>query len=110
VADPAPGEVLVPLTAVVAVPGLGPAALAAAPGRRPLPLTVVLRGLARDRATVRIRLHGGRILDGTVDRVGSDHIDVAEHPVDEPRRNAAVRRVVTVPLSALLSLRALVLG
>ena len=110
VTDPPPGDVLVPLAAVVAVPGLGPAARADGAGRRPLPLTVVLRGLARDRATMRLRLVGGRLLEGTVDRVGSDHIDVAEHPADEPRRNASVRRVVTVPLAGIQSLRVLVLG
>lgn len=104
--DEPAGEVLVPSGSVVALPDLGTAARADG-GRRPLPLTVVLRGLARDRATLRIRLVGGRVLEGTIDRVGSDHVDVAEHPADEPRRNSSVRRVVTVPLPGLSTLRVL---
>jgi hypothetical protein len=104
--DEPAGDVLVPTSSVVALPTLGNAVRAGA-GRRPLPLTVVLRGLARDRATVRIRLLGGRLVEGTIDRVGSDHIDLAEHPADEHRRNTSVRRVITVPLSGLLTLRVL---
>jgi hypothetical protein len=100
-------NVLVPLAAVGTVAGLGRAAAPDAAGLvRRLPLTVVLRGLSRDRATVRLRLLGGVGLDGTIDRVGVDHLDLAEHPVDEARRPSAVRGVVTVRVAALASVRA----
>ena len=102
------GAVLVPLAAVGTVGGLGRSAAPDDAGLvRRLPLTVVLRGLARDRATVRLRLLGGVALEGTIDRVGVDHLDLAEHPVDEARRPSAVRGVVTVRLAALASVRAL---
>ncbi len=101
------GPVLVPLAAIGTVAGLGRSAAPDEPGLvRRLPLTVVLRGLSRDRATVRLRLLGGVSLEGTIDRVGVDHLDLAEHPVDEPRRPSAVRGVVTVRLAALASVRA----
>jgi hypothetical protein len=103
-----PGPLLVPLAAVVAVSGLSRAASPADGALlRRLPLTVVLRGLARDRATVRIRLRGGVGAEGTIDRVAVDHLDLAEHPADEPRRPSAVRSVLTVHLDALLAVRIL---
>ena len=102
------GALLVPLAAVGTVGGLGRSAAPDDAGLvRRLPLTVVLRGLSRDRATVRLRLLGGVTLDGTIDRVGADHLDLAEHPVDEARRPSAVRGVVTVRVAALASVRAL---
>ena len=58
---------------------------------------------ARDRSAVTLGLVDGRRLVGTLDAVGADHLDVAEHPVDEPRRPASVSRVLTVPLVALAS-------
>jgi hypothetical protein len=99
--------VLVPLSAVVAVVGLG---LAAAPtGRssvlRRLGLTAALRAVARDRSPVHVVVADGRALSGTVDAVGADHLDLAEHPADELRRPSAVRRVLTLPLAAVVAVR-----
>lgn len=95
-------DVLVPLAGVVAVTGLtrevGPSRTA-----RRFGLGAALRALARDRATVVLRLAGGSTLVGTVDVVGADHVDLAEHPDGEPRRRENVRRVVTVPTSALVA-------
>lgn len=98
-------QVLVPLAAVTAVGGLS-RAVAPAPGAvlRRLGLPHALRALARDRAPVRLHLDGGTVT-GTIDRVGADHVDVAEHPVGEPRRAQAVRGVVTVRLAALTAVR-----
>ena len=97
---------LIPLGAVIAVSGLG---ITAAEQRsavlRRLSLASVLRAVARDRSPVRIDLVSGRSVSGTVDAVGADHLDLAEHPADEPRRPAAVRRVLTVPFPAVAVLQ-----
>lgn len=95
--------VLVPLGAVVAVGGLS-RSVAPEPGAvlRRLGLASALRALARDRAPVRLRLDGADV-SGTIDRVAADHLDLAEHPLDEPRRAATVRQVLAVPFSALLA-------
>ncbi|PWJ54823.1 hypothetical protein SAMN06264364_10527 [Quadrisphaera granulorum] len=100
----ATGEALVPLAAVALLQGLT-RSLAAPPGvvEGRLGLASALRGLARDRSpvTVWLRGHPPLVLTGTVDRVGADHLDLAQHPVDEPRRQGAVRGVVVVPVGAL---------
>ena len=98
-------ERLLPLAAVAAVGGLARDAEPAPEGpvRRRLPLTVVLRRLARDREPVELAVHGGRQYRGTLERVGADHVDVAVRRSDEPVRDAAER--VTLPLPALLQVR-----
>ncbi len=100
---------LVPLSAVAGVEGLtrasAPAPDADAPPVLRAGLGVALRALARDRAYVRVTVRGGSTVAGTVDRVGADHVDVAMHPPDQPRRPAAVTGVRTVPRSALVVVR-----
>lgn len=98
-------ERLLPLAAVAAVGGLARDAEPAPEGpvRRRLPLTVVLRRLARDREPVELAVRGGRQYRGTLERVGADHVDVAVRRPDEPVRDAAER--VTLPLPALLQVR-----
>ncbi|MCU1472691.1 hypothetical protein [Amnibacterium sp.] len=69
-----------------------------------LGLPFVLRDLARRRRPVQLRLrHGGTA--GTIDRVGRDHLDLAVHGLDEPRRNSAVGRIEVVALAELLLVR-----
>ncbi len=103
-------EAVVPLTAVTSVAGLGPWSAAEADGARGvlaarLDLRYALRGVARDRAGVALTLCDGTALAGTVDRVGADFVEVAEHPAGELRRARAVRQVRTVPLPALSVIR-----
>ena len=101
------GEVLVPLAALLGVTGAGAAVTAvddSAVGRR-LDLRWALRGLARSRTAVRLVLSDSSVLPGTLDRVGADHVDLAEHGRDELRRAAAVRQVRLVPLAALAAVR-----
>ena len=105
--EPGAGELLVPIAAVLGLTGVGAAAAVpddSAVGRR-LDLRWALRGLARSRTAVRLVLVDGSVLTGTLDRVGADHVDLAEHGRDEPRRAAAVRQVRLVPLAAVAAVR-----
>lgn len=105
--DEAGGESLVPLAAVLAVTGLPPRAALVERGAvtRRLDLRWALRGLARDRTGVRVVLRDGTALDGTLDRVGADHLELAEHPAGEARRTGAVGSRRLVPLAAVALVR-----
>jgi hypothetical protein len=70
-----------------------------------LGLRTVLRGLARRRCYVQAGLTSGRPLGGTIDGAGADHVELALHDADVPRRAAEVRSVVLVPFRALCWLR-----
>ena len=94
---------LVPAAAAAWVAGLGRAS-APQPGgslARRVGLGSALRGLARQRVPVRVALREGGSLTGTFDRVGADHVDLAEHLPDEARRPEAVRGVRTLPFTAI---------
>lgn len=52
---------------------------------------LALRELARRREPVRLELVDGTRIDGTIEAVGSDYLEVAEHDPGEARRRAAVR-------------------
>jgi hypothetical protein len=99
---------LIALVAVRAVGGLGRRTAVAedlgSVGKR-LDLRWALRALARDRAAVQIVLDDGFVLSGTLDRVGADYVELAEHPADEPRRAEAVVGVRTVVISAIALVR-----
>lgn len=105
--EPRGTDSLVALSAVASVSGLGAASVPAEGGtvRRRLDLRWALRVLARDRGVVQMELADGGVLTGTIDRVGADFLDLAEHDLDEPRRAPAVRRVHAVVLDAVMLVR-----
>jgi len=95
-------EVLVPMRAVVALEGLGGQSAQARTARR-FGLGYALRALSRDRATVAVSLRGVPAVIGTIDAVGADHLDLAEHHEGEVRRRENVRRTLALPFAALVS-------
>ena len=70
-----------------------PAALRPAPAAatRRYHLGLALRELARRREPVRVELVDTTRCDGTIEAVGSDYFEVAEHDLAEARRRVAVR-------------------
>ena len=106
-------EHLVPTASVITVSALGARVEAARSARR-FGLGYALRALSRDRATVALSLAGGgpartaagsaggAVLVGTIDAVGADHLDLAEHPEGVPRRRENVTALTTVPFRALV--------
>jgi hypothetical protein len=101
------GEALIPLRSLLAVRGLrGEAAHPGHEGRvgARLDLRHALRGVARDRSGCLVMLADGRTVSGTIDRVGVDFVDLAEHAPGEFRRPRAVEGA-TVPLAAIVLLR-----
>lgn len=101
-------EVLVSTRAVLGVRGL--ARYSASPHTMPvvesrLGIRHTLRGIARDRSAVRVHLVDGTTLDGTIDRIGADFVEVASHAAGEARRRQEVRVVELVPLAGLAAVR-----
>jgi hypothetical protein len=101
-------EALVSLAAVQVVAGLSRYAAPEQDGRvsSRITLRMALRAVARDRSVVRIHLTGAdAVVDGTIDRVGADFVDVAEHPAGEPRRRGEVRSTVLIPVAGIAAVR-----
>ncbi|MDQ1127936.1 hypothetical protein [Microbacterium sp. SORGH_AS_0888] len=61
----------------------------------------VARDLARRRVTVGIHRLDGAVLTGTIDRAGADHLDLARHDPDVPRRAAEVTGFRLLPFAAI---------
>ena len=92
--------------AVTSVAGLG--RLSAAPGSAVdagLGLGRCCAGVARDRSVLRACLTDSTVLDGTLDRVAADYVELAVHAAGEPRRREEVREVLVLPIGALAVLR-----
>lgn len=101
-------EALLAIAALASIRGLGrysavPGSAGAVESR--LGLRSALRGIARDRCAARVLLVDGSTIDGTVDRVGADFLEVAAHAPGELRRRPDVREVELVPFSALAAVR-----
>lgn len=96
-------EVLVPLAAVRLVEGLGRnVASERSRVQGALGLGSALRTLARDRASVTVhRMEGGARIEGIIDRVGKDFLEIAAVLPGEPRRSARVSAVYAVPFSGI---------
>lgn len=113
VEDEGARQTLVALAAVRSVAGLGRRTAVAepvGPVRGRLDLRRALRGLARDRTAVQIVLDDGGVLSGTLDRVGADYAELAEHPADLPRRSEAVQGVRAVVIDAVAVVRTVTPG
>jgi hypothetical protein len=108
VSEAAGRQALVPVAAVLSAGGLG--ALSRAPGQdgqvfARLGLGSALRAIARDRVQVVVGLLDGSAVTGTVDRVGADFFEVAEHGPGEPRRQSEVSGMRTVPFAGIAVVR-----
>lgn len=108
VTEPAGREALVATATVRSIGGLGP--WSATPGGQSqvdarLGLRYALRTIARDRSAVRIQLQDGDVVDGTLDRIGADFAELAEHPAGELRRRDEVTGFVTLPFAAIVAVR-----
>lgn len=69
-----------------------------------LGIAFLLRDLCRRRAVVTVRTLAGDAT-GTIDRVGRDHLDLAEHDRDRVRRASDVHQVRVVPTEQVLLVR-----
>ena len=103
---------IVPLDAVQSI-GLDHGRLLASLGpqdaapslREQMGLGFVLRDLARRRTPVQITLRSGATLHGTIDRAGSDHLDLAVHDPGEARRTRGVQGFRMLPFGAVAWVR-----
>jgi hypothetical protein len=95
-------ELLVPTVALVSVADLAPRTRDDRAARR-FGLGYALRLLARDRCPVLVSDRSGQASTGTIDVVGADYLDLAEHALGEPRRAGNLRGRRTVPFAGLAS-------
>ncbi len=94
---------LVAFWALTSVGGLGRRSTASGQARS-FALGFALRGLSRDRAVVCLEDVGGTATVGTIDAVGADVLDLAQHAADLPRRpeNITGRRLVRLAALAVV--------
>ena len=89
------------------VTGLAPGAVTPTALARRFGLGAALRAVSRDRATVALTDVDARVIVGTIDVVGADHLEIAEHASDEVRRASNVVARHLVPFAAIESVRRL---
>lgn len=104
--EPGRAEALVSARHLVDVTGLT-AASEQQQGKvwRALDLPWALRSLARSRSAVQVLQCSGAARSGTLDRVGADFVELAEHPPGEARRRGAVSQVVLIAIEAISVVR-----
>jgi sRNA-binding regulator protein Hfq len=104
--EPTGPEHVIVLDALTGVYGL-PLAAAKSNGAvaARLGLGYVLRAIARDRLPVTVHLVDGSTTTGTIDRVGKDYFELAEHPDADVRRSTGVRTVRLIPFAGFAALR-----
>jgi hypothetical protein len=104
--ETAPGRpCIVALAAVRGITGLAPGARTPSVVAKRFGLGAALRAVSRDRAVVELADVDGLVVTGTIDVVGADHLELAEHAADEPRRAANVIGRLVVPFWSLGSVR-----
>ncbi|UNK69680.1 hypothetical protein [Microbacterium sp. H1-D42] len=98
---------IVPLTAICSFGvdhGILLASLTSAPSdtdlRGRMSFGFVLRDIARRHTPVTIGMQNGDPLQGSIDRAGADHLDLALHDANEPRRTRGVRGFRSIPFTA----------
>jgi hypothetical protein len=101
-------ELVIASAAILAVRGLSiaavdPTAIDAVASR--LDFAHIMRAVARDRGAVTVSLRDRSSYVGTIDRVGADFVDLAEHPSDEPRRAGHVTARRTLPFAGIAVVR-----
>lgn len=99
-------EVIVPFHAVQLVEGLGrTVALEASRLQQALGLSSALRTLSRDRAPVTLHRVGSELrVEGVIDRVGKDFVELAEVLPGEQRRRTGVSSVFAVPFRSIAAI------
>lgn len=102
-------QILVPYAAAARYVGLGRLSHAeVSVVRRAIGLAHSLRGLARNRTELALTLGtaaGSVRVEGVIDRVGKDYIDLAAVIPGEARRSHQVSQVSTIPFAALAAVR-----
>ncbi|MEP6648740.1 MAG: hypothetical protein ABJA74_02350 [Lapillicoccus sp.] len=96
--------VLIATSAIRTVTGLGGAEQTGAVAKG-FGLGSALRAVSRDRAVVDVVDVEGTVLTGTIDSVGQDYVEVAEHSADLPRRAENVLGVRAIPFSGMAMVR-----
>lgn len=102
------GAVLISRDAILGVEGhLQRATVPSRPLQAGPSMASIYRALSRRREALQVLgRHGDVVAEGTIDRVGKDHFDVAMHARDEFRRAAVVQGVRVIPFEAVLLVRA----
>lgn len=101
-----PGQpVLVTHAGLRSVTGLGGRAATVGAVAKAFGLGAALRAISRDRSAVEVVDLDGTRVPGTIDAVGRDLLDLAEHPADLPRRPEHVVGVRSIPFAALAAVR-----
>lgn len=106
------GSLIIPRGAIVGIDtDLNRAEIPSRPLRAGPSILAIYRALARRREPVQLLSNDGATLaEGTIDRVGKDHIDVALHARDEFRRSSALHGMRIIPTDAIQLVRASPMG